>query len=216
MVSVSHVAKKVVRGNLLMEDYLARGLINYAALAEILAPKISEEMGKKVKQSAIAMALRRHAENLECKHKKFPKVTDFELIMKSKLSVITVAKSPTLFHSLSRLNSLIDFEKGDILNIVHGNTDVSIIVNKKYKKELSKLFQQQKIINQEYGLVGLTVRFGIDYLHTPGVTYTFLRALAMEDINLIEVVSSTVETTFIIEEKDAVRAYSALNSINST
>ena len=216
MVSVSHVTKKAVQGNLLLEDYLAQGLINYAALAEILAPKISEEIGKKVKQSAIAMALRRHAEHLEDKHKKFPKVTDFELIMKSKLAVITVAKSPTLFNTLEKLNSLIDFEKGDILNIVHGNTDVSIIVNEKYKKDSLKLLQQQKIINEEYHLVGLTVRFGIDYLHTPGITYSFLRALVLQDINLIEVVSSTVETTFIIQEKDAVRAYSALNSMNST
>ena len=216
MVSVSHVTKKAVQGNLLLEDYLAQGLINYAALAEILAPKISEEIGKKVKQSAIAMALRRHAEHLEDKHKKLPKVTDFELIMKSKLAVITVAKSPTLFNTLEKLNSLIDFEKGDILNIVHGNTDVSIIVNEKYKKDSLKLLQQQKIINEEYHLVGLTVRFGIDYLHTPGITYSFLRALVLQDINLIEVVSSTVETTFIIQEKDAVRAYSALNSMNST
>ena len=213
MPSASHIAQRILKQSLLLEDYLARGMINYAALAEEIAPKIEAELGKKVKYSAVAMGLRRHAERMQRQELKLPSLNDCEIMLKSKIGVITAIKSPTLFNALNKINELINFEKGDILNIVHGNTDVSIIINEKYKKKILSFLKQQKILNEEYGLVGLTVRFGIDFLHTPGITYTFLRALAMENVNLIEIVSSTVETTFFISEKDAVRAYNALSEL---
>jgi len=213
MPTVSHVTQKLVKENLLLVDYLTQGIINYAALAEKLTPKVSEELDKSVKQSAVIMALRRYGEKLQKQESKYTKLQDCELILKSGLCVITVTKSPSVFQILNKMNKIIDFEKGDIFNIIHGNSDVSIIINERYKNKLVSLFEHEKILNKEIRLVGLTVRFGIDQLHTPGITYTFLRALAIENINLIEIVSSTVETTFIISEKNAVRAYAALSEI---
>jgi len=71
MVTISHLTKKYIENSFLLKEYLEQGLINYAALAEKLKPKIERELGKKVKISAVMMALRRHSEKLKFKKKRF-------------------------------------------------------------------------------------------------------------------------------------------------
>ena len=68
MVTVSHIVNHLIMEKPFLEDALARGIINYAGLAEELQPIIETEMDKKVKITAIVMALRRHSEKIKKKH----------------------------------------------------------------------------------------------------------------------------------------------------
>ncbi len=57
MVTVSHLVEKIVKRKPFLEEALARGILNYVALAETLQPEIEKELKTKVKTSAIMMAL---------------------------------------------------------------------------------------------------------------------------------------------------------------
>jgi aspartokinase len=212
MVNISNLTKRYLQDSFLLQEYLQEGLINYAALAEQVQPKIEKELGKKVKVSAIMMALRRHAEKLKTKKTEIS-FKDSEIILKTGLCDISVSRSVKVSEILKQIHKIINYEKGDTLNIIQGDSDISIVVNSKYKNKIKKLLKGHRILNTEDNLVSVTARFGMKYLHTPGVTYTFLRALVMEEINLIEIISSAVETTFIIDKKDASKAYNALDEL---
>ena len=134
MVTISHLTKKYIEDSFLLKEYLEEGLINYAALAEKLKPKIERELNKKVKTSAIMMALRRHSEKLSSKAKLKFSFKDAEVLMKTGLCDITVAKSFQLLSTLKEIHKLVRYERGDTLNIIQGDSDVSIVINSKYKK----------------------------------------------------------------------------------
>lgn len=210
MVNIAQVTKKLVNDNIMLENYLARGLINYVALAEKLKPKIADELGKKVKVSTIAMALRRFSEKAKKVEESKLSLKGSELIMKSNLCDITVYKSPNLFSKLKKLYEVIDYNQGDTLNIIHGNYDVSIIINEKFEKKLRKILEDEKILHIERNLTAITVKFGEHFLYTPGITFSLLKQLVLNNINLIEIVSSLIEVTFIINKKEGTRAYNAL------
>jgi len=210
MVTITHLTKKLVEENIMLEDYLSRGLINYIALAEKLKPRIEKELGKKIKVSSIAMALRRASEKAKQKQGKNYSLKNCDLTLKGNLCDITVYKSPALFAKLKKLYEIVDYNKGDILNIIHGNYDVSIITNESFEKKLKNMLDGEKILNSEKNLVALTVKFGDFFMHIPGVTYSLLKQLVAENINLIEILSSLVEVTFIIDKKDATKGYNAL------
>ena len=214
MVNVSHLTKKYVEDSFLMKDYLAKGLINIPALAEKLKPRIGRELGKEIKKSAITMALRRYSKEIKSKNKTDISFEKSELIMKTGLCDITVSRSTSLTNVLEELHETVDYKEGDTLNIVQGDSDISIVINDKYKDKVIELLkgedEEKAIINIEEDLVSISVRFGMEYLHTPGVTYTFLGALVMEGINLVEIISSLIEITFVIDKKDATKAYNAL------
>ena len=81
MVTIAHLIEKVIEEKPFLQEALSRGIINNAALAEELKPLIEKEMKKKVKFSAVNMAIRRLSEKLKgtfIQKAKFDLVCKFE------------------------------------------------------------------------------------------------------------------------------------------
>jgi aspartokinase len=212
MVTVSHVAQKLVRDRVFVLEAMSRGIVSFGSLAEQLKPDIEMELGKKVKHHAIVMALRRYAETLKEKSKVSFDYTS-EIILKTDICDIAVRRSPTLLDTLKELYDIVDFETGDILNAVHGRYEVSIVTNERYREKALKFLKGENILNVETGLVSLTLTFSKDFLYTPGVIFNIVRNLAWDNINIFEIVSTNTELTFILNKEDAVRGYEVLERV---
>lgn len=215
MVTVSHLTKKIVSGNSFLIEAMGKQLISYGNLAEQLKPEIERELGKKVKDSAIVMALRRYEEELKSydktiAHFKFKG----EIMMRTNIMDFNVEKSSSLLNKIKNIYSLVDFGRGDTLNIILGSNEISIVANKKYKEKLVSFLKGEKILNKEFDLVALTIIFeDKSFITTPGVIFSAIRKLAWEQINIYEIVSTMTELTFILSKKDSMKAYNALQEM---
>ena len=215
MVTTSHIVKKIISEQPFVEEALGNNIINFANFAEEILPRIEKELGKKVNLPAIVMALRRHSDEISEQRKKSRKF-DYtsELIVKSNICDYTFVKTPSMLRKLRTVHSLVNFERGDTLNIILGNNEVSVIINEKYAKSLPKFFSGEKVINKEHSLVSLTIIFtSDDFTHTPGVIFNAVRKLAWENINIYEIVSTMTELTFILSSKDSMKAYNVLQEM---
>ncbi|MBI2653850.1 hypothetical protein HYX02_03495 [Candidatus Woesearchaeota archaeon] len=217
MVTISHIVKKIVSEQAFVEEALGKGIISYGGLAEEMLPRIEKELNKKIKLAAVVMALRRHAEEISG-HKKRIKSFDYEgeILMKTNICDFCVVKTPALLAKLKIIHTLVNFERGDTLNVIIGNNEVSIVINEKYKDKLAKFLAGERILSKEFGLVALTIIFTADdFLHTPGVVFNVIRKLAWENINIYEIVSTMTEITFIMNKKDSMKAYEVLQELIS-
>ncbi len=217
MVTVSHLVKKIVSEQPFVEEGLGNKIISYGNLAELLHPRIEKEMGRKIKHAAIVMALRRHSEEIS-DHRRKSNRFDFagEILMKTNICDFTVVKSPSLLAKLKSIHNLVNFERGDTLNVIMGNNEVAIIINEKYLQKLTQFLSGEKIMNKENGLVALTIVFTVDdFTHTPGVIFNAVRKLAWENINIYEIISTMTELTFILNKKDSMKAYEILQEMVS-
>jgi len=217
MVTVSHLVKKIVSENTFLLEAMCKNLISYGNLAEQLKPEIERELQKEVKESAIIMALRRYEEELQDFDKKIKKFKfQGEIIVRTNIIDFNIVKSSNLLNKIKNLYSLVNFGKGDTLNIILGSNEVSIVTNEKYKDKLPNFLKGEKILNKEFDLVALTIVFeGKNFLTTPGVIFTAIRRLAWEQINIYEIVSTMTELTFILGKKDSMKAYNALQEFVS-
>ena len=216
MVTVSHIVKKIVSGQPFVEEGLANGIISIANLAEQIQPKIEQELSKKIKLPAVVMALRRYADEISWHRKKTAKF-DYtgEILMKTNICDFTVVKSTSLMAKLKTIHNLVNFERGDTLNVILGNNEVSIIINEKYMEKLVRFLSGEKTLNKEDNLVALTIIFTGDFVHTPGVIFNAVRKLAWESINIYEIISTMTELTFILNKKDSMKAYELLQEMVS-
>mgnify|MGYP001571000124 CR=1 FL=1 len=217
MVTVSHIVKKIVSEQPFVEEGLANGIISAAGLAEQMLPQIEKELSKEVKLPAVVMAIRRYSNEI-AEHRKKAKAFNYagEIILKSNICDFTVVKSNIFLAKLKNIHNLVNFEKGDTLNVIVGNNQVSIIINEKYMQKLEKFLSGEKILNKEKDLVSLTIIFtSDDFLHTPGIVFDIVRRLAWENINIYEIVSTMTELTFILSKKDSMKAYNVLQEIIS-
>ena len=217
MVTASHIVKKIVSGQPFVEEGLASRIISIASLAEQLLPKIEQELGKKIKHAAVVMALRRYADEISG-HRKKTAEFDYtgEILMKTNICDFTVVKTTTLLAKLKTIHRLVNFERGDTLNVIVGNNEVSVIINEKHMEKLLKFMAGEKVLNKEEGLVALTIVFtSDDFTHTPGIIFNAVRKLAWENINIYEIVSTMTELTFILGKKDSMKAYNVLSEMMS-
>jgi len=184
MVTISQTVKKIVNDKIFILEPLSKGIISNVSLAEQLRPEIEAELDKKVKTHAIVMALRRYNDEIQKKHKDITFDYSSEIILKTDICDIALIRSPTLITKIKRLYDIVDFEKGDILNIIYGRHEVVIVTNERYLKKSLAIFKGEKIFNVEKNLVLLTLTFSSDFLHTPGMIYNVVRALAWDNINI--------------------------------
>lgn len=215
MVTVSHLVRKIVSENPFLAEAVSKELISHGNFAEQIKTEIEKELGKKVKESAIVMALRRYAEDLHSFDKKIKRFSfKGEIIMRTSIIDFNVVKSNILLNKIKNIYNLVDFDKGDTLNIILGSNEVSIVTNEKYREKLTNFLKGEKILSKEFNLVALTIIFDTkDFFDTPGVIFSAIRKLAWEQINLFEIISTMTELTFILNKKDSMKAYNALQEM---
>jgi aspartokinase len=211
MVTVASVVEKNVAQRPFLQEALSRGIVNNAALAEMLTPEIEKELKKKVKFSAVNMAIRRLAEHLESSF--VPKAKfddDSDLTLKSDLIEINVYKTEDAQHLLKDLYGVVDFRKGDFLTITQGMNEIMIITNKKHEKRIIDLLPKRSVKKVIRRLSSITISIPASSAETAGLFYVVCRALNWENINIVDIVSTLSEMTFIVKEEDVPRAFDAL------
>ena len=213
MVTISHIVQKLVNEKIFIQEPISKGIVSYSSLAQHLKPDIEKELGKKVKSHAIVMALRRYADTLKKEHKDITFNYSSEIILKTDMCDIALLRSSTLLKKLKSFYDVVDFEKGDILNIIHGRHEVCVVTNERYRKKLLSLMKEEKILNVENNLVSLTLTYSKEFLHTPGVIFNIVRNIAWENINIFEIVSTNTELTLILHKTDAVKGYKVLEKL---
>jgi aspartokinase len=213
MVTVSNVVQKLVDDRVFIQESMYRDIISYALLAKQLKPEVQNLLDRQVKKHAIEMALRRYSEKIRQNHNNISFDYSSDIIMKTQICDISVQKTSSLVTLIKKMYDIVDFTKGDILNIIQGNFEVSIITNKRNKKRFLDLLKNEKIHNIEEDLISLSMTFSKDFLYTPGVVFNIIRNIAWNNINIFEIVSTNTELTFILNKNDAMKGYNALEKL---
>jgi hypothetical protein len=214
MVTISHLVKNIIEKKPFISESLSQGLINYAALAELIKPEIEKELRKTVKNSAVMMALRRYSESSKkklFKEVKFGKET--EIIMRSDLMDLTVYKSHDSGELIKKLYNLIDVRKGDFLSLILGNNEISIITNKRNESKILGIIEKREIKSIIRDLSILTINLPEHSTHVIGLFYLLTKSLSWENITIIDMVSTWSEAGYVVKTEDASRAFKVLNKL---
>jgi hypothetical protein len=213
MVTVSKTVIDMLNKRVFLQEAINREIVSYNQLAKHLRPDIEQELGKPVKHSAVVMSLRRYGEKLE-KKKENIKFNYFrETILKTDICYILIAESATSICKVQNLYNQIEFKHGGIYNIVHGNYEVGIITNQRYKETLLELLQNEKISQVVEDLVLISLTHTQNFLFTPGVLYNVIRFVAWENINLFSIILTPQELSLVIPRIDAMKCYNTLERL---
>jgi len=241
MNTIGDALKEIIENMPFIEEGLAKGIINYSALAREIKPQIENKIYKSVKEGAIIMALKRMTEKFSKEIIKKNRGLDFiNLTVRSGLSELTFLNSCSLFRneiktcSLSRpfsrggiktcnlLNKIKNLmtskdDKKDVVCLVsEGIRETTIITNSEGSKELKKNLKGETLIKEINNLSAITIRLPEKIVYTSSVYYQILKILAWQNINIIEVSSTLTELTLTMEEKDVDRAFSILRNFKSS
>lgn len=207
MVNVTHITKKLLSEKPYLHEALNNGLINIIALSEFLKPSIEKELGRKIKTSAIGMAIRRYSTR---KIKKILLSKKADLTIKSNLIEITTAKKQRVLEKIYNLSKSINIEKGDILNIIQGNFEILILTNGYNENIIKKILKGTKT-NTIKNLASISINIPKDMIKKPGFYYAITKKLLLENIPIVDIVNTRNEATIVLREDNMAKAFDILS-----
>lgn len=227
MVTTSSIVEQIIREKPFLEDALVRGIINYSALAEELAPevkRIKESIdGEEVEDpsiSSVMMALRRIAERLKqtfhgtIKDKILFDDSDNRIIYD--LFEMTVRREAGIVEKIEKIYGFIDLPGGDFLTITHGLYEITIISNKRYRDKIKTMFTEDEVQAYIPELASLSIKIPETAINTEGLFYLVTKTLFLEGISIVELVSTYTEMIFILKEYDIPKATTTIRSLISS
>ena len=202
---------KVLDNSPCLRRDLSRGLINTRALAKYIIKQ------QKIDTSidAIISAIRRYKtkEYHEMYSRSSSILSKATLSTKSSLANIAVLKTTEVQSLIPKLFSMIHYNRGDVLRIIQADESMKILVDEKNLEKIQKLFPQKTIITIDKDLAEINMHLNPDAVKTPGLAGIVTNELALNGINIMEIISCVPEMLFFVNEKDILKAHQVLHRL---
>lgn len=207
MIKVSDAVKDIIESSETALNALSAGILNFSAYAQTIHKEVEEKTKKEVQLGTIVVALSRLAKYYKKQEAILPKIVIDNLTIKAPLIEFTLSNNKRNLEKVRLLDT------GDFLTITRGVSEITIIANEEQRDFITKAFKKGDVIAIIPNLVALSVKFNQEYVYEPNLIYAILRTLALKRINIIEIISTYTELTFIVEQKDMEKAFIRLNHV---
>ena len=214
MITISEIVKQTIRNKPFIEEALQIDIINLSSYARLLKSDIEKQLLKSVEIGAIIMALKRVKTSMKMNDEKNMCFNQRpEIILRSQLVEITYENSDGLIEKVGKLFHPSTYTKDLFCAITQGVFETALIINTSFYPQLKKIFYKEKLIAWLENLTAITIRLPKENVQTPGVYYRILKALAWNNVNVIDVVSTNTEFTILLHENEVEAGFSAIKKI---
>jgi hypothetical protein len=216
--TTAQIVKEEINSSVFILESLKKGIINYSELARQLLPKI-KKMNNKANFASVLIAIQRYYDEVKEKTEysdKFREILkDSELIMKTNIVDLTFERTREVMKEVNEIAKTIRWDMGDIMFIIQGTGEVTIIIDKKNLKKFEKI--KNRIIEKKEDLALLSLREPEEITsYSRGLVGFFAllsTLLADKDINIWEAATTYKQNIFIIYESDLPKAYETLSKL---
>lgn len=200
--NISETARKILTKYPYLEEYMALKIINNRALARAIHRDVQKECGT-VKLQSVVTAVRRFpvAKARSEKNRIFRILSGSEVNLRYDIGVATVMLDPEIPKKLEEFRREI---REETYMLIQGIQTLTIVAEEMPLSLFEKIFKE-KLAEIKRGLASIVVMSPREIVGTPGVIAHLAGILALEKINVVEMMSSHTETSFIVDEKDALR-----------
>lgn len=213
MVTIARVVEKIIKENPSLEIALAKDLLSYSKLARYLHEEVEKETGRKVKDPAIIVALKRMREKAEKMYEPKKAFYAEEITTNSNLMEITTVTSQNIPGIIQQLYEIDEVKRGSVVNITQGNKQMTFIFSEKIEKEVKEIIQTERIISEIKDLSQISTSFNKETFETPGFLVYVLKEISWNNINIIEIISTYTEFAIIVKSEDLMKAYGILKKV---
>lgn len=216
MRTVSQVVEEILLRSPFITEAMHEGLANNAQIARRIKPDVEKRLMEEVSEGSIAMALHRLSKDIQRPlfGQRFLKQMN-DITVRSNLVEFSCPASTDIQHLLDVLTKSAHKRKDTFFNFSRGLHESLITVSRELEHDVEAILKVEKHITRRDGLSAITLRLPEESLNVPGVYYPILKAIAMEGISFVEMMSVRTEFSILFEEKDVDRAFSVLKRITS-
>ena len=185
-----------------------RGWLNLSSYARHIQPAVQTALLKEVSEGSIVTALSRLSITL-------PNVDEHtnviqNLAVHANLEGVSYERSERVSEQIRQIYHQVAPDTKTFLTVTQGINEITIVAETAVARMFRAKLDGAPRVYLKEGLVGITAKFAPYHLETPNLIYSLVRRLAYKNVNLVEIVSTATELTFIIDKRDLATALEQL------
>ncbi|HEX7018282.1 MAG TPA: hypothetical protein VF209_05245 [Patescibacteria group bacterium] len=198
MKSITDTVRSILKHDEVAREAARRGILNSSAYAREITPTVAEETWKEVEESSVSVSINRIIQEQVFEPVK-PDLVFEKVTVETGLVDVTYERTLDVKQTLnSILPSLRQKFPHDLFIETSGQQQLTMIMTQRMWDAL-----REKITQKPVGLyenqVAIAISFDPSYLDVPNFIYGVLGILAVEKVNLMEIVSTMTEIVLIID-----------------
>lgn len=191
---------------------LQRGLINVRALAR----QVHGSLRTPTSLDAVISAIRRYPVEPEKKgHNPARLLKNCKIGMKNKIADITLSNTFDIQKSISEISSTINPSRGDVFRFVAGVATLKIIIDERNLDRALQILPRKEVLRITRSHAEIIISLPEEATNTPGIVAVIATELALNNVNLIEIMSCVPELILLVNERDSLKAYEVVESLTT-
>ncbi|MDK2853130.1 MAG: hypothetical protein PWP49_33 [Thermococcaceae archaeon] len=213
-ISVAKTVKDIVLSRPAIKECLILDVINYSALARVILKEL-EKKNIKTSTGAVKMALIRIGEELRKERALFENkirsvVAKTVIELQSDLTVITANKQAVL-RKIERLSKVM--EEARFFQLTQGVDTFTLVLSSEEKEKVLELIRPEEIVELIEEQTAIILISPEEIIETPGIMAVMTSTLSSNGVNITQVISCHKDTIFVLDRKNAPKAYQILEDI---
>ena len=210
--NISDRVKSFLDNDFIIRKCLMRNILSLRALARHI---IKELELRENNMDAVISAIRRYkrTEKAESSDKIRKIFSRIKVTTRSNIVDIRVQKNKANMDNISRLNSAIDIEKGEIMRIIQAEQSITIIIDDKNLDRFYDIFKKSDCISVDKNLVEINLHFTQESQNIRGIVALVASSLNAEGINIVEIMSSAPELLIIVKKEDLIKMLNVVDNL---
>ena len=210
--NISTSVQKFLDNDFIIRKCLIRNILSLRALARYITKELELKEGN---LDAVISAIRRYKkaekEAVDVKTKRL--LSKVAVKTKSNIVDIRVQKNKRSVENISRLNLIIDVEKGEIIRIIQAEQSITIIIDDKNLDKFNDIFNKKDIISLDKNLVEVNLQFTEEAQNIKGIVALVTSSLNAEGINIVEIMSSAPELLIMVNKEDLIKMLNVVDNL---
>ncbi|VVB70303.1 Uncharacterised protein [uncultured archaeon] len=217
MSNVSNTVSKIIDKMTYLHTSIKRGLLNYSALAREIKPIVEQELGVKVGDDSLIMAVRRYCLTKQKNTNENDISTilaNCSLLVRTGMVQYNTKRSEEIYHKIIK-EMKINWGTGERRYIIQRSDEMTIITNAKFTERIKKIIEEEpgSLISHNKDLSLITLNIPEGALENPEILSTTSSLIAENKINIKCIFSTYGGLSFLIMDNQAAKAYSMLHEI---
>ena len=212
MTNIAEKVKLFLDNDFIIRKCLFRNIISLRALSRYIIKNLDLE---EKNLDAVMSAIRRYKKEEKTKTEAELKRLFLKIAVKTRSNIIDISlkKNKKTLEQLSKINSIVDIEKGEVIRLIQSEEGIRIIIDEKNLEKFFNYFSKNDIISVEKNLNEINLHFPLEASKTKGIVSLIASSLNAEDINIVEIMSSAPELLILIKKEDLIKALNVIDNL---
>lgn len=197
----------------LMQEALARGIVNMSAAARLLKPAVVSSLGRSVSEEAIVTSLKRIKGAYNRGALGYLRVLAKSSVeVRTDLALVSVELDPEVSAKIRD----VAFKNYDaFVQISSSPNAYSLVFERSLFGYLKGRFEEEQVMEAKTELAALIIHSPEEIMETPGCIAAIYNRVGRGGINVVDTVSNYTDTILVVKMDDVVKAFTAVTDLIS-